>query len=369
MITLTLALLLALQSPAAQLALDVPPDAHEPELAVGDDGVVALVCATKSSVHVRVSKDRGASFASSSQVDVGGVLSVGQRRGPKIALAGERLCVTVIRGERGGGKDGDVLAFTRKVDGGAWPKSVRVNSVEGSAREGLHALASGPKNELFCIWIDLRESEPQVMGALSSDGGLTWGENRRISAPTGSKLCPCCSPSVAIDRDGTVYATWRGEKDGARDLVLAQSRDAFATPPTSAAKLGQASWRIETCPMDGGSVRAAGDDVLAVWRSDASVFVGSPRALGKEELLGEGMQPVVAIGLHAHALWSDRLGGRLLAREIGRELAADAVRELASEAIAVVIASSPTRGKGPVIAAWETSYAEGRKLQVLRLEP
>lgn len=369
MIAFALLLSLTLQTPPAPRDLDVPADAHEPELAVGDDGVVALVCATKSVVHVLVSKDRGASFVSSSQVGVGGVLSVGQRRGPKVALAGERVCVTVIGGAQGGGKDGDVLAFTRTIDGGAWPKSVRVNSVEGSAREGLHALASGPKNELFCAWIDLRESEPQVMGALSIDGGVTWSENRRISAPAGSKLCPCCSPSVAIDRDGTVYATWRSEKDGARDLVLAQSRDAFATPVTSVTKLGRATWKIEMCPMDGGSVRAAGDDVLAIWRSDSTVFVGSPRALDKEERLGDGMQPVLAIGLHAHALWSDRLGGRLLAREIGRELAADAVRELAPEATAVVIASSPTRGKGPVIAAWETSYAQGRKLQVLRVEP
>lgn len=353
------------QAQPAPLTLDVPEGAHEPELAVGDAGEVALAVASSSQVHVFLSTDRGASFPARSTIDAGCVLAVGQRRGPKIALAGKRLCVAVIGGERGKGKDGDVLAFTRERTAHEWSAGTRVNAVEGSAREGLHALASGPKGELFAAWIDLRGPEPEVYGASSSDGGRTWGENRLVSA--GTRLCPCCTPSAAIDRDGTVHVTWRTEREGARDLVLASSADAFATPAT-AVKLGSATWKIELCPMDGGSVRAAGDDVLAVWRSDATLFAASSRAPGSAVELGAGVQPLVAIGSKAHVVWSERRGGKLLRLELGRELVASQARELAPAATAAVVASSPTRGKGPVVAAWETSDSGG-KVRVLALEP
>lgn len=370
MISIAFTLLLAFAPQAGPLTLTVPDGTHEPELAVDDDGSVALAVASSAQVCVMLSSDRGASFPTRSTIDAGCVLAVGQRSGPKVAFAGKRLCVAVIGGERGKGKDGDLLVFSRERNAHEWSAGTRVNSVAGSAREGLHALASGPKGELFAAWIDLRGAEPAVYGALSSDGGRTWGENRRISS--GTKLCPCCSPSAAIDRDGTVYVTWRAEQDGARDLVLASSKDAFATRASEGAgatKLGSATWKIEMCPMDGGSVRAAGDDVLAVWRSDATVFAASPRALERVVELGNGMQPVVAIGLEAHAVWSERRGGKLFARELGRELAlSPEPRELAPSATCAVVASSPTRGKGPVVVAWETSYTNG-KVQVLRLEP
>ena len=70
--------------------------------------------------------------------------------------------------------DGDVLAW-RSIDGGAsWSGPRRVNGVEGSAREGLHALAAGPDGSLFCAWVDLRDGRAEVYGARSADGGASW---------------------------------------------------------------------------------------------------------------------------------------------------------------------------------------------------
>jgi hypothetical protein len=372
-ITPFVALFTVVQEPAvatlpAPLTLTLPAEAHEPELAVDDTGTVAVVAASKEAAYVFVSRDRGVSFGAARKLPFAGQIAVGMRRGPKIAIHGDRLCVVLIAGERGGGKDGDVLASSSNDFGVTWTEPARINSVADTAREGLHALASGPQGELGCIWVDLRTEHPEVFGAVSTDGGARWGENRRISGPAGTVLCPCCSPSLACDRDGMWYATWRTEKDGARDLVLATSKDAFAST-THAERLGSKSWKIAVCPMDGGAVRAAGDDVCLAWRSDADVFAGSSRRTSEAFPVGKGLQPMLAIGREAHVVWSEKLGGVLRWRAFGKGFAGGPARELAPQATAGVVASSPTRGKGPVVAAWETSYTADGRILVQRLEP
>lgn len=360
----------AQDAPPASRTLRFPAGAHEPELAVDDANHVVVVAATKERAYAMSSRDRGASFDEARALPATGTISVGMRRGPKVAIAKDALCVTVCAGAKGGGKDGDVLAFRSSDLGATWSSAVRVNASADTAREGLHALASGPKGELACAWIDLRGEVPDVMCALSSDGGASWGANKTLgNYAKGAKpsLCPCCSPSIAIDRDGTVYVAWRAEEDGKRDVVLATSRDAFATsaPPK---RLGAERWELAACPMDGGSVRAAGDDVAVIWRCDADVLLASTRLPEKSFRVGAGAQPVLAIGKELHAVWSSDRFGALRWRTLGRGFEGPPARELAPKATACVIATSPTRGSGPVIAAWETSYDEGSEIRVARLE-
>lgn len=356
--------------PAAQ-TLRFPPGAHEPELAVDDADHVAIVCASNERAYVRVSRDRGATFSDPTTLPAAGTISVGMRRGPKIAIVDERtLCVALCAGERGGGKDGDVLAFRSTDLGATWSAPVRVNTTPSSAREGLHALASGPKGELACAWIDLDGDAPDVVLALSTDDGSTFGTNRRLgryAKGASSALCPCCSPSIAIDRDGTLYVAWREERSGKRDVVLATSHDAFATRATLQ-RLGTARWELAACPMDGGSVRAAGDDVAIVWRCDTDVLLASTRLPETSFRIGAGAQPVLAIGKDLHAVWSSDRFGALRWRTLAKGFEGPPARELAPRATACVIASSPTRGRGPVIAAWETSYDENGAIRVTRLE-
>jgi len=357
----------AAPAPARQV-LKVPAGAHEPELAVDDGGRVALTVATPTEVYALVSADRGRSFGAPILVGSAGALSVGARRGPKVVFAGEALCIAAIGGKEGKGRDGDVLAWSSKDQGATWSAATRVNKTAGGAAEGLHALASGPAGQVFCVWIDVAQKPPQVLGALSTDGGASFGAERRISGPTGSILCPCCSPSAAYEKDGTLHVSWRGERDGARDIVLASSKNGFETPAKEAPRAGTSTWKIQMCPMDGGAVRAAGDDALIAWRSAADVLLASPRQLAREERVGGGLQPALGIGVEAHVVWSERRGGKLWARRYGKELAASAAVELAPRATLAVVAGSPTRGKGPVLAAFETSYDADRELVLVRLE-
>ncbi|MBK7877062.1 MAG: exo-alpha-sialidase [Planctomycetes bacterium] len=353
----------------APVTIPMPEGSRAPDLAVADDGTIVLACATKRELHVAVSRDRGKTFSAAVLAGSAPDIAVGMRRGPKVALHGDDVCVTAVCGELGGGKDGDVLAFVSRDRGATWAAPARVHASRSTAREGLHALASAPNGDLCCVWIDLREEAPAVFGATSKDAGRTWSDGVRFAQPEGAALCPCCAPSVAFDGKGALYVTWRAQFGATRDLVLATARDGLATPPAAAKRIGTSAWKLDACPMDGGAIRAAGDDVVVAWRCDTKVLATTDRTVEREFSVGSGLQPFVAVGKDAHVVWSEKNGGRLLERALGRGLEGPPERELASAASYAVAAASPTRGAGPVVVAYERLQGGTTRIEFVVLEP
>ena len=111
-------------------------------------------------------------------------MSLGMRRGPRIAHAGDAIVITAIGGPQGKGADGDVLAY-RSLDGGkSWLGLVKVNDIEASAREGLHAMTASDDGTLWCVWLDLRAKRTQIFASKSIDQGpvgarISWSTNLR----------------------------------------------------------------------------------------------------------------------------------------------------------------------------------------------
>ncbi len=71
-------------------------------------------------------------------------------RGPRIAHSGASITITAIGGTQGKGRDGDILAYRSHDLGKNWLGPVKVNDVDGSGREGLHAMTSGDDGALWC---------------------------------------------------------------------------------------------------------------------------------------------------------------------------------------------------------------------------
>jgi hypothetical protein len=286
-------------------------------------------------------------------------MSLGMRRGPRIVTTSDSLCVTAIGGKQGKGRDGDVLAI-RSVDGGRiWKLVGPVNDAADSAREGLHAMAASPSGQLCCVWLDLRNRKTEIMGALSEDGGATWGKNFLVyQSPEGS-VCECCHPSVAYDREGVLHVMWRNSLAGARDMYATSSRDGGKTFLV-AKKLGQGTWPLKACPMDGGSFAFTADNQLAtVWRRDKTVYL-MQAGNSQEQSLGQGEQPSIAGGKDGlYVVWLAKRG------EAAQLLApgAKSRRELAPAAGDPVLAAG--HAGGPVVAAWEAR--EGANT-ILRIE-
>jgi hypothetical protein len=132
---------------------------------------------------------------------------------------------------------------------------------------------------------------------------------------------------------------WRNCVDGARDFYLVHSKDGRRL--SKPMKLGDGTWKINACPMDGGGLAHEGRRTMTVWRREMDLFMAEP---GKpESKLGEGKDPAVAASEgRVYVAWVS--GGKL-------ELWRDGKTEpLAENGVMPSIAPLPAAG---VLAVWE----------------
>ena len=321
---LLLALCMVALATAPVVARTEIPNAAQPQLTVANDGRVWLVYgqteaapaqpmdhsqhskgghdgdAAKSrpagDIFAAYSDDGGATFAPAVKVGTVPGLMLGMRRGPRIAANGNRLTVTAIGDE--------LFALTSSDAGKTWSKPILVNDAPKSAAEGLHDLACAPDGKLFATWLDIRNGKMELWGAESLDGGKSWAKNAQVYKSPDISICECCHPSALFDSDGNLAVMWRNSIQGYRDLWMA-TRAKGTTTFTAAHKLGEGTWKLSACPMDGGRIIALGGGKFgAVWQRAGEVFF-TP-ASGPEILLGKGKQPVaVANGASPLVLWQE----------------------------------------------------------------
>lgn len=292
------------------------------------------------------STDKGTTFSTLSELPLVHAMSLGMRRGPRIAACNSSICVTAIGGKQGKGRDGDLLAM-RSVDRGrTWSKPVVVDDSADSAREGLHAMAAGPNGQMCCVWLDLRNRKTEVMAASSPDGRATWSDNVLVYKSPDGSVCECCHPSVAFDGGGQIHVQWRNALSGARDMYVTSSLDGGKTFG-KASKLETGTWPLKMCPMDGEAIAAAGETVVTVWRRDMTVHL---LTMGDREdrSLGTCEQPSVAPAkAGTFAVWLPKRGGTAYLLSPASRMP----RKLADHASDPVVVTGPD-GMDPVVAVW-----------------
>ena len=358
--------LCALLAPAIAFAAEpyelargvAPRNPQQPQLAIDGLGGVHIVYGIGDAVCYHRSDDGGHTYKKLAELSFAHAMSLGMRRGPRIAVGERAICITAIGGKQGKGRDDDLLAM-RSVDGGkSWTGPATINDVADAAREGLHAMAAGPKGEMCCAWLDLRNNSTEVRAAMSLDGGGTWSQNVLIYKSPDGSVCECCHPCVAVDPQGRIFVQWRNSLAGARDMYVASSADEGRTFG-KAVKLGSGSWPLKACPMDGGAIAvAAPGKVATAWRRDKAIFLLLGGQL-EERLLGAGEQPWIAATADGpFVVWLKKRGdaAMLLAPGSGSPI------ELAAHANDPVIASGPS-GRGPVVAVWEAQEGKNYKIQ------
>jgi hypothetical protein len=336
---------------------------QQPQIAVGADGAIHVAYGVDDVVRYCRSNDGGKTFSEPVDLPPISNMSLGMRRGPRIAVTDKAICVTAIGGKQGKGRDGDVLAM-RSVDGGkTWSDPAPVNDIADSAREGLHAMAAGPRGELCCVWLDLRNRRTEIMASIAAEGGASWQKNVLVYKSPDGSVCECCHPSVAFDGRGGIHVMWRNSLAGARDMYAAVSSDGGRTFG-KASKLGSGTWPLDACPMDGGAIAVAADGKpAAAWRREKTVYL-SLAGRREEQRLGPGEQPwVTATEVGPVVVWLKERGETLFLLAPGDEAPTD----LAARAADPVIASGPG-GRGPVVAAWESRVGKDFSIicQVIR---
>lgn len=326
---------------------EAPRHPQQPQLAVDANGGIHVVYGIHDVVCYQSSTDGGMTFSKSPELTFAHAMSLGMRRGPRIAATDKAICITAIGGKQGKGRDGDVLAMSSQDGGKTWTGPVQVNDVDDAAREGLHAMAAGPKGEMCCVWLDLRNKATEIMSSTSLDGGKTWSKNvLAYKSPDGS-VCECCHPSVAFDERGRIYVQWRNSLGGNRDIYVAVSMDGGKTFGI-ATKLGTGTWTLKACPMDGGAIAVSGNQVSSVWRRKNSLFLIRTGSAA-EQPLGMGEQPWIAATQDGpFVVWLNKRGEQMYLLSPGQKSPVS----LANRAGDPVIAAGP-KGAGPVVVAWE----------------
>ncbi|MEP7366684.1 MAG: sialidase family protein [Acidobacteriota bacterium] len=327
--------------------------AREPQMAA-TKSMVGLTFGAGKAIYFSASHDAGKTFSVPVKVAGAELLPLSRHRGPRLVMQGNTVVITAVTGRKlaegphahGLPADGDLWAWQSADGGTTWSKGVRINDVAGAPTEGLHALSASDDGVLFAAWLDKRsEKGTGLYGARSTDGGVTWTKNVRIYESPEGTICQCCHPSAAFGPGGEILVMWRNWIGGSRDMYLARSRDgvSFSKPE----KLGNGTWPLNACPMDGGGLVVAKGRIVTAWRREGEVYMASP---GENEVrLGKGIDVSIAAGTDGvHAIWAGADG------VVAYSPATKATRQLAEKGTFPNLVALPGGG---VLAAWE---ADGR---------
>jgi hypothetical protein len=276
----------------AATAADFTARGSVPALAADGD-LVALVTADKTALSCATSRDGGNTFSAPTPigtVDPGQML--GMRRGPQAAVRGNTILVVTNNA-----KGNRILAFRSEDAGKSWKGPTPIDTPAGHSLEGLLSIA--PTRDGFAV-VFLELPEPKSMRialARSTDDGKTFLPARPVYTSPDGHVCECCQPTVASDRQGRLAVMFRNFLAGNRDMYLLTSADDGKTF-TDAQKLGNASWKLNACPMDGGGLTFAPDPLthepapLVVFRRETTLFTARPS--DQETRLAPGKSPVIA---------------------------------------------------------------------------
>ncbi|MDQ6845260.1 MAG: glycoside hydrolase [Bacteroidota bacterium] len=250
---------------------------HMPAITKDKRNVIHIVYGSGDSIMYVSSKD-GISYSSPALVAELPHLIASATRGPQVAAVANGLIVIA------GDKAGNIFSYRKAIDG-KWDKTKKVNDINEISKEGLTALSADGSN-VFAVWLGVNNPKGQsVYGARSDDGGKTWHKNIIVYASPSGTVCECCKPSTVVSGNN-VYVMFRNFLSGNRDLYLTESSDNGKTFG-QAQKLGNGSWKLDGCPMDGGGIAINKNKIPeTVWRRQGKIYTAQPGKPEKE--IGEG---------------------------------------------------------------------------------
>lgn len=261
---------------------------QQPVADVDAAGVIRVVYGKDNSIFCSTSLDNGATFSGPVRVGTLSGMHLGMTRGPQIASSRNFSVITAMD------KEGDIHAYQLGHKEDRWEKVALVNDQKGSAPEGLMSLAADREDHFYAVWLDTRtDRKNKIYFARSVNGGTGWEDNELVYKSPDQTVCECCRPSIAVEDQGEVVIMFRNWLDGARDMFFSASDDHGKTF-SAARKMGEGTWKLKACPMDGGGVVVDGNKVASVWQREGHIYYAEP--LQAEQEVGQGSKCAIASG-------------------------------------------------------------------------
>jgi hypothetical protein len=210
-------------------------------------------------------------------------------------------------------RDGDEeIYYKRSTDGGvSWGADTRLTN-NTALSDNPSVAVSG--SVVHVVWYDDRDGNREIYYKRSTDGGVSWGSDTRLTNNPGWSV----SPSVALS-GSVVHVVWEDLRDGNEEVYYKRSTDAGAS-------WGTDTWlTMDTMGTDASfdpSVAVSGSVVHVVWydyragnveiyykrSTDAGVSWGADTRLTSN--LALSVSPTVAVfGSVVHVVWREERDG------------------------------------------------------------
>lgn len=271
---------------------------RQPQIATDKQGVVHVTYGHENDIYYTTSGNNGERFSEPVLVGTIENLLLGMSMGPQIAVSANYKVITAID------KKGNIHAFAQQEGTDTWVKIAGVNDVPGVAAEGLMSLASDAQDHFYAVWLDVRGNKKNKIVMAASNPGLTgWEANKVVYQSPDSTVCECCKPNVLV-QDNNIHIMFRNWLNGSRDFYITTSADAgktFSAPE----KVGEGTWKVEGCPMDGGGLIATRDNsLLTAWQRDGVIYTAQPGQ--PEKQVGTGRNCRISGGDNPVVSWKDK---------------------------------------------------------------
>jgi hypothetical protein len=157
------------------------------------------------------------------------------------------------------------LRLTYSKDGGkTWAKSFLPHHDGTITQHAFATLFERPDGALGLVWLDGRLTvKDREKGPMTIRYGAYDAQWKQISdRALDSKVCDCCTTSVAMTTDGPIVVYRDRTDNEVRDIYVARNEKGVWTPGKA---VHSDNWRIEACPVNGPAVSARGRDVVVAW--------------------------------------------------------------------------------------------------------
>ena len=190
----------------------------------------------------------------------------------------------------------DTLMATSKDNGRTWSKVFSPHHDRTKSQHGFVSMFEWPAAQgggLGMVWLDGRAGADMGLHSARFDG--SWKQTAEASI--NQRVCECCPTGVAVASGGPVIAFRDRSPEEVRDIhVVRRDGDTWTAPVPVFAK----HWQVDSCPVNGPAIAAAGDNVAVAWfeapdddghayvafSSDAGKTFGQPVRVDDEASLG-----------------------------------------------------------------------------------
>ncbi len=207
----------------------------------------------------------------------------------------------------------DIYSSHMANNGTSFATNIKVNDDVNPNRQSRPEMAIGLGDLVHVAWDDYRNNNWDIYYANSTDGGMSFGTNVRVTNQAAGDWQN--NPSLAVDALGTVHVVWEDNRNSNWSLFYANSLDGFSSnTEVSWGSTPGNQWAPIVKVGDSGTIHVvweAATDIRYSRSTNGGVSFGSSIVLNDDGSNASQGKPSIAVedGGTVHVAWEDkRLG-------------------------------------------------------------